>query len=59
MGKATIKYLRVEAKRLRREAASMQRTGSTGYETIIRIYLRDAASMEAELAEMEGAPVTV
>lgn len=55
MGEATIKYLRVESKRLRREAASMERSGSVGYETIIRIYRKDAASMEAELAEQEGA----
>lgn len=55
MGEATRKYLREEAKRLRREANRMERDGSVGYEPIIRIYRKDADSMERELAEMEAA----
>lgn len=51
MGKATEQYFKTEIKRLRREALSMERSGLAGYEAIIRIYRKDADSMEAELAE--------
>ena len=55
MGKALTKFLSDEARRLRREANRMERKGDVGYETIIRIYRNDAANMERELAELEGA----
>lgn len=48
-------FLSTEAKRLRREADRMERDGSSGYATIIRIYRNDASSMEAELAEIRAA----
>lgn len=50
MGKATEQFFKTEIKRLRREASRMERNGSAGYAAIIRIYRKDADSMEAELA---------
>ena len=50
MGIVLNKYLKAEAKRLRREADAMERKDAALYASVIRIYRYDAVKLDEELA---------